>query len=447
MTTNDGEIESQDQNDSLFKTAHDTEDQNELETPNSEYSSGEEDGPSSENKNVNLKPLLFDNWSFRYEASCIKDSMDKKASPMILKSWIDLSLTLDGRDKITKVIQYTCRFLGSYYESLASSVFVNENQYAMLNSKARRFRNLQKALTSSRKAYRLGRTVTEFEKLRSMGILHWIAWYIRESIPLRTSLEKSTKGLNGSVSFEGTDNKQALEERPVVKLPRSISSNIGLSLDSSTLVDRLYRTLTSYIDQDVVSKEVLPLWKVLLTMCKLIGLGGFWLGDNLSYLYSSGFLEKSTASLKQKPQQSYALFATRSYFLASISGLFLNLRELLTHRNGPLKIAITNMEKQKLKMKNCSGDDENMNKALKMHYEEQELQRLENVLNKVKQKHSTICIALMKSFCDVIVFSNNPGVDLHLKLRGRRMKEEVQSLFGIASALTVLYTNFPNRKN
>lgn len=87
------------------------------------------------------------------------------------------------------------------------------------------------------------------------------------------------------------------------------------------------------------------------------------------------------------------------------------------------------------------------NRALKRHCEEKELQRLENNLNKVKQKHSAICIALVKSCCDVVVFSNNPGVDLHLKLRGRRMKEEYQSMFGIASALTVLYTNFPDRKN
>lgn len=446
MTTNDGEMELQDQNESFYKTAHDDEDQYAPETPNSEDSSDKDNG-SSENENFNSKHTFFDKWSFRYETSCIKDSINKKASPTTLKSWIDLSLTLDGRDKITKVIQYTCRFLGSYYESLASSVFVNENQYGMLISKARRFRNLQKALTSSRKAYRLGRTVTEFEKLRSMGILHWIAWYMRKIIPLSKYLENPVKGLNGSDAFEDTDNNQAFEERPVMKLPRSISSNIGLHLNYSALGHRIYRTVTSYIDKDIVSKEVLPLWKVLLTTCKLIGLGGFWLGDNISYLYSAGFLENSAVSLKQNTQHSYAIFATRSYFFATVSGLFLNLRELFAHRCGPLKNAIENLEKQKLRLEHYSVDDKKGNRALKRHCEEKELQRLENNLNKVKQKHSAICIALVKSCCDVVVFSNNPGVDLHLKLRGRRMKEEYQSMFGIASALTVLYTNFPDRKN
>jgi hypothetical protein len=106
-----------------------------------------------------------------------------------------------------------------------------------------------------------------------------------------------------------------------------------------------------------------------------------------------------------------------------------------------------NLEEYKLRIKNPSVDDKDENTALKMHYQEEELQRLENLLIKVKQTHSMICIAVMKSCCDVIVFSNNPGVDLHLKLRGRKMHEGVQSMFGIVSAITVLYNNFPNRKN
>jgi hypothetical protein len=451
MTIHDKEDELLNQKDSFYETAHDYQDQYELKTSKSECSSDDDDA-SHGNENDSAKPILFDKWSFRYEASCLKSSMDKKASPMIFKNWIDLSLTLDGRDKITKVIQYASRLLGSYYESSASSVFVNENQYGLFMEKARRFRNLQKALTSSRKAYRLGRTVIEFEKLRSMGILHWIVWYIREALPIDSSnnrrkcLESPTKGPNGPVSCEERmGNQQASEERPVVNLPRSISSNIGFSLNYSTLGKMLYRTLTSYIDQDIVSKEALPLWKVLLTACKLIGLGGFWLGDNISYLYSVGFLENSSS--REKSQHSSTLFATRSYFFASVSGLLLNLRELFAHRNGPLKKAIMNLEEHKLRIKNPSVDDKDESTALKMHYQEEELQRLENLLMKVKQTHSTICIALMKSCCDVIVFSNNPGVDLHLKLRGRKMHEGVQSMFGIVSALTVLYNNFPNRKN
>ena len=41
------------------------------------------------------------------------------------------------------------------------------------------------------------------------------------------------------------------------------------------------------------------------------------------------------------------------------------------------------------------------------------------------------------------VFSNMPGIDLHLKYRGKKMNEGVQSVFGITSALTVIYNNYP----
>ena len=70
-----------------------------------------------------------------------------KESPWKLSSWIALSLTLDGRDKITKVIQYSSRLLGWYYNS-------------------KQWRILQTKLTEARKSYRLGRTLIEIHKLK-----------------------------------------------------------------------------------------------------------------------------------------------------------------------------------------------------------------------------------------------------------------------------------------
>ena len=70
-----------------------------------------------------------------------------KESPLKLSSWVALSLTLDGRDKITKVIQYSSRLLGWYYNS-------------------KRWRILQTKLTEARKSYRLGRTLIEIHRLK-----------------------------------------------------------------------------------------------------------------------------------------------------------------------------------------------------------------------------------------------------------------------------------------
>jgi hypothetical protein len=44
--------------------------------------------------------------------SFTKAGLSKKATPLALESWAALSLTLDGRDKLTKVFQYATRLLG-----------------------------------------------------------------------------------------------------------------------------------------------------------------------------------------------------------------------------------------------------------------------------------------------------------------------------------------------
>ena len=67
-------------------------------------------------------------------------------------------------------------------------------------------------------------------------------------------------------------------------------------------------------------------------------------------------------------------------------------------------------------------------------------------LKRTERKHFELSLALLKSCCDFMVFSNNPGIDLHLKLRGRKNHEGLHCLGGLVSASTVLYNNFPNAK-
>ena len=75
----------------------------------------------------------------------------------------------------------------------------------------------------------------------------------------------------------------------------------------------------------------------------------------------------------------------------------------------------------------------------------------EEVVLKAKQqlkatetKLVELYLALLKSICDCIVFSNNPGVDLHLKYRGKKNHEGLHCCCGLISAGTVLFGNFPN---
>lgn len=78
-----------------------------------------------------------------------------KASPYKAQSWISLALTLDGRDKITKVLQYATRLLAFLCETK-----VNQMRWSSLSS----------SLSNSRKPFRLGKTFIEVDKLNKMGI-------------------------------------------------------------------------------------------------------------------------------------------------------------------------------------------------------------------------------------------------------------------------------------
>ena len=65
-------------------------------------------------------------------------------------------------------------------------------------------------------------------------------------------------------------------------------------------------------------------------------------------------------------------------------------------------------------------------------------------LKSVKEKQFLITLDLIKSCCDVLVFSNNPGVDLWEKYRGSKLHEVVHCIGGMISAAVVMYNSYPN---
>ena len=89
--------------------------------------------------------------------SVIQSGFRQKASPSSIKSWIALGSKLDGRDKITKALQYSARFIAWYYES---------RKYPLSSSDP--YRSLQKNLTLSRKAFRLGRFINEIVAIHEL---------------------------------------------------------------------------------------------------------------------------------------------------------------------------------------------------------------------------------------------------------------------------------------
>lgn len=111
--------------------------------------------------------------------SVLISGLSCKASPFLADSWVGLCLTLDGRDKVTKVLQYTTRLLA--FLSLAGS------------HEQKRWHQLFTKLSGSRKAFRLGRSFIELQKLRKMGI--WLVCLRSLGIAKSSSAEESSLSL------------------------------------------------------------------------------------------------------------------------------------------------------------------------------------------------------------------------------------------------------------
>ena len=389
---------------------------------------------------------------------CLSAGLSRKASPSQLKSWVALSLTLDGRDKITKCCQYASRLLAWYYETLASSLggnlLTNDATVAQLLQKAQKLRGLQAKLTESRKAYRLGRSLVELDKLRGMGWGTFLAYHLKhlvvssndeggeEKLETIVHTEQSDKsnvgwGATTTISAEGTidtaNARRKGDDEPPRLLLRRASTNVGWgpattatseSLAARTkmrsasfyrsvsnLGRRMYRPLASqlvaaYSDSSVTTP---PAWKIIGATLKLLGLMGFWMGDNVNFLGSSGLFDdvrlpreeraKSRVMLRRKAGH----FAARAYFLGAISGLYVNLREVLRHRAGPLREAVKRVQslEQKESRRNSwdLNSDQDSSSGTEVRADDDvppQLASARSDLEKIKGKQFVLFLSLVK---------------------------------------------------
>ena len=94
------------------------------------------------------------------------------------------------------------------------------------------------------------------------------------------------------------------------------------------------------------------------------------------------------------------------------------------------------------------------NKSTTITAEEEEVaataDHLKHVINdnEEQQEQIIIILNLVKSCADVLVFSNNAGIDFWVKYitHGRKLNEVIHCLSGMVSAAVVLYNNYPNNE-
>lgn len=334
-----------------------------------------------------------------------------------LQAWVALALTLDGRDKITKVCQYIARFMAWFLSG---------------TGQGKRFAALKVSLTNSRKAFRLGRSIIEFHRLRSMGLYPTLVWHLHQSLGQYNDNDENVP--EPRVLLRKASSNIGWGPATLVEVAQQHSRRFYRSMSSLALT-RMYRPLASRLVSFASSvpdtappSQTTPLVVVVGTALKLLGLWGFWTGDNFSFLTMSGLFDNYQLPLsdrvtaRQRLAARASRFANRSYFMGSVAGLAASLR---AYYDGYRK-----MMGIKRDIEQADGDEEEL--------------RATKAFDAAKTKQFSLAMALLKSCCDVLVFSNNPGVNVWVKSRGRPMHEGFHCLCGLLSASTVLYNNFPN---
>mmetsp|Transcript_4205 Transcript_4205/g.4777 ORF Transcript_4205/g.4777 Transcript_4205/m.4777 type:complete len:477 (-) Transcript_4205:1498-2928(-) len=381
-------------------------------SPNKEYLSKKKESSS---------PLSSLNLMF---PSFVIAGLQQKVSILEIKAWIAMSLSLDGRDKITKVLQYLSRFLAWWFLSK-----VNSPAYAAAHG--HRLTNFFKSLSTSRKAFRLGRSIDELYKLGELLSRHF-RQYSRNKDNLSSLLTQNTLGYKNLTSYVAYSSYMSRTLQVISTiLTRSISS----------IPDRMFSFIPISSNTDMPKVE---LWKATGSGLKMIALVGFYLGDNLNFLTSSGTLdnyslsETDRLSRRKQLQSLLGKKSNQSYFFASIVGLVMNAysyHRFVQQRNK------TMLTREQVYDKNTNDLDEQ-----KEEVDEDREKYLQSIATKKEQKQFELFLSVLKSCMDVIVFSNNDGIDLHKKWRGRKNHEGLHCLCGLISAGTGLYNQFSDAK-
>jgi Peroxisomal biogenesis factor 11 (PEX11) len=324
-----------------------------------------------------------------------------------LHAWNHTLSTLDGRDNITKLLQCFCRVMAWW---ICQQSDITQNQCDQINNSigrqlaaffvAERFASMKTSLATSRKAFRLGRSMVEIQKLQSLGIMSWFDHYLQSCLaPHSKDLTRDTKSI--------------------------LHSLVNL------VYNRVYHPLRMNLrTKSQINVADVPFWNIAGNSIKSLGMLMFCAADNLSFLVQSGFLDdyrRETHDRLQKRAQYVSMstnIANRSYFVAAMAGLVTN---WITYRNYTTKAFRKLQEELK---------DLDSNEALR--------DEVRIALQNGLKKRFTLFLTLMKSICDVLVFSNNPGVDIWKRYGGRSLHEGLHCLCEMVSASVVLYNNYPN---
>jgi hypothetical protein len=190
---------------------------------------------------------------------------------------------------------------------------------------------------------------------------------------------------------------------------------------------------------------------------KCVGLGGFWAAENILLLTrGSSFLlrddpdaQKSLAGRAQRTGARFYFAGSVAFFLMSVRDIYEHDRKVEERAKDP---GATAEELEKVSGRERGGAGAG-GRANLIGGGTKRAPQPPNTPPppspspaQLQLKRFSLYVNLTKSICDMIVFSNITGVDLHRKFRGKPLSEGIVSVAGLASASTVLFNNYPKAK-
>eukprot|EP00611_Tribonema_gayanum_P019575 TRINITY_DN3415_c0_g1_i1.p1 TRINITY_DN3415_c0_g1~~TRINITY_DN3415_c0_g1_i1.p1 ORF type:complete len:316 (+),score=110.57 TRINITY_DN3415_c0_g1_i1:155-1102(+) len=257
----------------------------------------------------------------------VADGFANKA-PISLAAYVQATQKLEGRDKLTKIVQYGSRFLFWYFKNVAPNGELADKAYSLY-----RFTQL------SRKAFRMAKVADEVVRITAL----------------------------------------------------------------------------------VESKQY-PNFKSTVAILKCASMGAFWTYDNLNYLTQAKVIGYGT----DRAMRGFS----RSWAIANVAMIYLGVQTLTETSKRRQALA---QEYKKAAAVEQGGDAD------------REVQRIRGEVKAANVAHFSSCLTLCKAVLDLTVAVNMPGMDLPLKVFGKKLNDGVMGASGVLSALIVIFNCWPDK--
>mmetsp|Transcript_29678 Transcript_29678/g.38363 ORF Transcript_29678/g.38363 Transcript_29678/m.38363 type:complete len:264 (-) Transcript_29678:304-1095(-) len=156
-----------------------------------------------------------------------------------------------------------------------------------------------------------------------------------------------------------------------------------------------------------------PAWLMAFLVLKHLGIGTFWVYDNLIYL--------NEANMSPVTKENALKMEARGWFVSSVAGIVTFITAISMNHKKRFQLA----------------DQLNQEK------DEEQKTQIEMEIKKLSKAQFRNFVMLIKSCCDTVCSGNMPGVDIPKRALGSKLNDGVVGLLGVVSGAATCFCAWP----